>query len=1649
MLFDILDMTASYIQNLLLLFAMVPDALSELRFEIKTLVEQFELSFFHRLDENQRYDKRFLGIDLPLWLPLNTNLEFATLCIVVPLGLSLVSVLALESKLIFVWFVAMLVSLFTFTFGMLLWTQIGEINVWDGQHITKIKTNMNGSFAAVGANTIDPAISVRIWMTCTGAVGCLALIVIWIWPLRRALQKKNAKIRDQLRQFEREEEEKKSKRSRCTLSSTRGCGQVSLDDKDSSGVEAEAWMTAKALAEHRLREWGRQQTIQNSNHADMVLQMAFACALFVFGLICVNAIPLAREGELHEIQTSVVARTVGAISLTLSVLAALWGLLGLSRSGRALQLVLAECASIILLKLTMLAASFMYIIITTNMVSMLSCYEVVCKSGTRLPNARTHFPYLYKRTYPEPARRNINDTINNMMESISLSGCVMCNAFDFEQRSPEDLIQTVCNRTTREFRILSDTRAPCNSKRTLSLVSELSISILYILFLPFFQYSISRYAIRRVKEDFPIEQRFVDILSTKELIMEKLNTCDNEASFLYRAYKPEFGYFKISFLIQRVILAVISFVVSYDINQFHRWIGIFLFMTICLIMAGILIVLRPFSFPTETIYFPTTQIMIAIASLLLLMNPHGGIARPYSNLLVILLVLVPLTVLAIAFIIGLRDERSRYERLLERLKTRFIVGQRYLQSAMVGATRPGSSETPQRVTNERSTESANSIHPTVYELPSGLTMESVVTGFNSEMSYPSFRAFTDTTTFRNDQENEKPSRLHFRLLTPENSSREMGQSGEIAPFSGSASLISLSKVILPELVTPCPEYDLSLRLFMPSLYFIQPLRRVYGQEQRGLELSPHTSMELPRCTSVLGLTTDLSATDSFEMTSMMTMEFNSTQYVEEEEVGKGRGASGSPAPPSNGGSLGRRIVNRMRRLKNSVLGFIPFLRGRGVELGATNQRPADSSLQNLHRTTLQDARTMFINIGRSITCRPSGVLQKVYFTYLKYQHILHEKRFLLKNPRGEHAYRRYRQLHMQLLHSLDKTVLTHMEIMEVRRLSDLNTVDALRKGTAMDDPLLLSIFGPLQARKRSSQLKKQCPTIPGSRDVDLADAMSGTVCFPGNISVYNVYVLSKMCSIFNERNVSRNVSNPILEGSPSNNTNQWKVFSSPEDAQSSSKQLSPVPATVNVSVPNHKDLIAHRMFAMINRVLQRQEQGKIHMLWKESRNLSGESQDHSGGACCINESARRESGEQRGLFQNKSPGMIAPARKNVSGRSPKPPTLLPMPVTRRPNRRGSILTSASVSEMSEETYSLQPKWLAQATKRLHTMRSHAKQHLERESPSMPIHEASDSDDELSEEEPSDWRSDASSSSSSSSYNEAADLFQNLLQTHEAELLAELKQGPHSAIHESDVAKAMRAKHGLLPQLQTQDSETGERSRSICPEFSDTVSPSRRTRATPPKLKRVVGRTPGGGSDRTRAMRLRCHYIKRQASRAAYFKGAEQLLLVQRTIDKKIDAAVGGMFSRLFMILGIVATIAIALTIGGMLYEIDRSYLDGTQESGNGLSYALAGYASWEDFTRHCVCIASNRSIAVFPFYITDVEEWICANGMTKERVRRSISADNGEVFHDGYAIRPLCGMNFLAGCQLDVVTPADTSEEAFVALVGCPKEFSAEQRKRW
>eukprot|EP00672_Neobodo_designis_P027945 CAMPEP_0174832170 /NCGR_PEP_ID=MMETSP1114-20130205/3529_1 /TAXON_ID=312471 /ORGANISM="Neobodo designis, Strain CCAP 1951/1" /LENGTH=889 /DNA_ID=CAMNT_0016066025 /DNA_START=109 /DNA_END=2776 /DNA_ORIENTATION=+ len=151
--------------------------------------------------------------------------------------------------------------------------------------------------------------------------------------------------------------------------------------------------------------------------------------------------------------------------------------------------------------------------------------------------------------------------------------------------------------------------------------------------------------------------------------------------------------------------------------------------------------------------------------------------------------------------------------------------------------------------------------------------------------------------------------------------------------------------------------------------------------------------------------------------------------------------------------------------------------------------------------------------------------------------------------------------------------------------------------------------------------------------------------------------------------------------------------------------------------------------------------------------------------------------------------------------------------------------------------------------------------------------------------------------------------------------------------------------------------------------------------------------------------------------------AEELAMTgrQNDVDFAINRTVKQRLNMFLMAGGALGFVALGLCIVGLLAKVNSSPTRWDTPYKTAKS-ELGGYTSWSEFTRECCCRANwgdpSRTDALL------VEQWRCANGFIKERIRAAYVDDPtrqtaGAKFRlDGLAIRDVCAVNFNTGCLL-------------------------------
>ncbi|ESS67976.1 hypothetical protein TCDM_03289 [Trypanosoma cruzi Dm28c] len=202
----------------------------------------------------------------------------------------------------------------------------------------------------------------------------------------------------------------------------------------------------------------------------------------------------------------------------------------------------------------------------------------------------------------------------------------------------------------------------------------------------------------------------------------------------------------------------------------------------------------------------------------------------------------------------------------------------------------------------------------------------------------------------------------------------------------------------------------------------------------------------------------------------------------------------------------------------------------------------------------------------------------------------------------------------------------------------------------------------------------------------------------------------------------------------------------------------------------------------------------------------------------------------------------------------------------------------------------------------------------------------------------------------------------------------------------------------------------------------------------------VGHTASMGSRLSNNVQLLLrHFVLRRRLCDVFKMQKNRLRALQQAVDFRIAVTIKKYMQWFFLALSVCTTVALVLCLSGMLYGMKEDFVDGVWRD-NSVEREMMGYSSWENFTVHCCCLSIVNLTATYPYYLLDVENWLCEDGRVKQRVRRDAYES---TIVSGYRVRDLCGMTFRKGCN-----PTVTSENR-VELLGCSEELSEMEKKRW
>ncbi|KAG5485011.1 hypothetical protein LSCM1_07091 [Leishmania martiniquensis] len=616
MFFDVVDMTATYIQYLTLLLKLSPEALPSFYIGPVEFFRYALLDTAHNIKEVQRYINP-LRVELPEWLPLDIRLQYVCVAIIGPLALSTLGLLLVYGKPAYAWFLCLLSTLFMFLFGFILLD--------------------NGAALSAGVSELPPRSTLGI-LSGVGLPLFVLLLAVGLLSIGRARLRR---LRWDAVELERLIDEERQRQE------SRHITQQVVDRQGINLVD---------VAAERVHAKRREYLIAHLDIEDVLWQSLLVLVLLVGSLVLLGAIPIRA---IDSMQRSVVFRVLGGIMTVFFVAATLYWIMSMFSKGRRYLYACSGALYLHALSLVMMLASFLYISVVTNFIAIIYCRPLTCEAGSKMPHPASLFP----RVGDTKSGNDTGDILNG-----SPVGCLPCSFHNFTQKCPTAFRHSICAEPQRQSRLVYDLRVPCERMDSFYMASGILIFTFYILFLPYLQLYIAQYGVRVLQDVYPLERRYHDVFTSEELYFQKVLSSSNSAAFAYRAYKPQFRFYRLSFLLQKIVLGIVGCVMQRGQQQQTAWVGMLFFMAVPLIALGCAVYLQPFSRPTEAVYFPALQAMVALCSAVFLVAWQlGSTAVPLVVwiLLPVALICVPIAALVVGTARSLREER-RWKRLLEK-----------------------------------------------------------------------------------------------------------------------------------------------------------------------------------------------------------------------------------------------------------------------------------------------------------------------------------------------------------------------------------------------------------------------------------------------------------------------------------------------------------------------------------------------------------------------------------------------------------------------------------------------------------------------------------------------------------------------------------------------------------------------------------------------------------------------------------------------------------------------------------------------------------------------------------------------------------------------------------------------------------------------
>ncbi|KAG5484229.1 hypothetical protein CUR178_07385 [Leishmania enriettii] len=616
MFFDVVDMTTTYIQYLTLLLKLSPESLPPFYMGPAEFIRYALLDTSQHIDEVQRYENP-LRVDLPEWFPLDIRLQYVCVAIIGPLALSTIGLLLVHGKPAYAWLVCLLSTLFMFVFALL---------------------SLKNTAAPSARASALPSKSTLGILSGVGLPLFALLLAVGILCMGRArLRRLRSNAAELERLIDEERQRQESQRITHQVVDRQGIGLVDV-------------------AAERVYATRREYLVAHLDVEDVLWQGVLVLVLLIGSLVLLGGIPIRA---IHEMQHSIVFRVLGSIIAVLFAVATLYWSMTMFSKGRRYLYACSTEFNLHALNLIMMVASLLYISVVTNFIAIIYCTPQTCEAGSKLSHPASLLPRMPYTTGGNSAVAPLDG---------SPVGCLPCTFHNFTQKCPTAFQQSLCAEPQKQSRLVYDLRVACDGMDDFYIASGTLMFMFYILFLPYLQFYIAQYGVRVLQDVYPLERRYHDVFTSEELYFQKVLSSDNSAAFAYRAYKPQFRFYRLSFLLQKIILGVVGCVMQRGQQRQTAWVGMLFFMAVPLIALSCAVYLQPFSRPTETIYFPTLQAMVTVCSAVFLVSwQFGTAAVPLSVwiFLPIALIGVPVTALVVGTALSLREER-RWKNLLEK-----------------------------------------------------------------------------------------------------------------------------------------------------------------------------------------------------------------------------------------------------------------------------------------------------------------------------------------------------------------------------------------------------------------------------------------------------------------------------------------------------------------------------------------------------------------------------------------------------------------------------------------------------------------------------------------------------------------------------------------------------------------------------------------------------------------------------------------------------------------------------------------------------------------------------------------------------------------------------------------------------------------------